>query len=345
MKQFKRYSIIWVAYNEEYTLEASFLAALKAIKFYQDRVGQKILVRVVICHNGCTDKTSDVAESIKQKYENDLLGIDVILSKKGMVIAQDASIGYIRRQKEYNKSPVIFIDADTLIQKNAIYVFLEQFRKHLKLKAVGAQPTPIPYRGWRLDKTLLDKVLNCRSYFPMAEIAVNFAPEYHPYAEKDPQEIGADFEKRSKIYFHGRCFALREPNLWDVPQNRIGEDTYLDRSIHYRFGPGSIRHIYDTHVYFRPLMNLVDFSKTYLRIYRDLITLKSKYPKFKKVREFSKTKLDWGYIRTLPLRWRFVFAVYFVLRKANHILFKYGLIYRSSRTSTTWSYPTKPEIN
>ncbi|OGN15098.1 MAG: hypothetical protein A3J47_00495 [Candidatus Yanofskybacteria bacterium RIFCSPHIGHO2_02_FULL_43_22] len=345
MKQFRSFSIIWVAYNEEFNLEPSLLAALGAIKFYNAEIGGKISVKIVICHNGCTDRTPEIAALIKKKYADAAIKIDVISSSKGMVIAQNASVKHIQKYRQYNKSPVIFIDTDSLVEKNLVYTFLEQFRKHPRLKAVGAQPVPIPFLGWRVDKLILDKILNCRAYYPKAEIAFNHAPEYHPYADKDPQKIGVDFEKRSKIYFHGRCFALRNPGIWDVPRQRIGEDTYLDRSIHYRFGPSSIRHLYDTHIIFRPMTSLRDFVRTYYRIYKDLATLRESHSRFEKVREYSKTKLDWEYIGKLRLRWRLTFLLYAFIRNTCHVLFKYGLIYRNGDVSKIWSYSAKQKLN
>lgn len=302
MRSINHYFIILAAYNEEYTLRSSFLAVRDAIEFYREKSGGKVEANVIICHNGCTDKTPEVAAAIKKEYSRKHIIIDVISSEKGMVVAQNACVQRIRGKTKWVKSPVIFIDADVLMKKDVIYIFFNQFNKHPKLKAVGAQPVPVPYRGWRPNKLIWDKVLNCRAYFPKSEIAVNAVQEFHPYADGDPQKIGADFEKRSKIYFHGRCFALRDNRLWDVPSNRIGEDTYLDRSIHNRFGPGSIRHMYDANVLFYPMTSIKDFLKTYYRIYEDIATLKQKYSQFQKVREFSKTKLDWRYIKALPVK-------------------------------------------
>ncbi|MDD5289970.1 MAG: glycosyltransferase family 2 protein [Patescibacteria group bacterium] len=341
----KQYSIVWVAYNEENTLLASFLSALKAIKYNEFKTREKYNVKIVICYNGCTDKTPEVAESIKKKYSNKKISINVLSSKKGMVVAQNTCVQDLHRNERYAKSPIVFIDADSIIKKNVIYVFLNQFRQHPKLKAVGAQPKPISYQKHGAIKFFLDKLINCRAYFPKSEITVHFAPEYHPYAKSDPQKIGVWFELHSKIYFHGRCFALKDTGIWDVPENRIGEDTYLDRSIHYRFGPGSIRHMYDANVMFGPMVSLKDFLKTYYRIYKDLSSLKTKYPSFNKVREYSKTKLDWKYISKLSLNWQIIFLLYAVLRRTTHFMFKNKLIYRKNRVGSVWSYKNKLKLN
>lgn len=335
------YFVVWVAYNEEKTLEKSFLAAKRAMDFYCQKTLNDAVANVVICHNGCTDRTPEVALEIKRKHTNEKITVDVISSAKGMVIAQNAAISYIREKKNNFNNPIIFIDADSFIGENTIDIFLNQFIKHPKLKAVGARPVPIPYDGPSPIKRFWDKVLNCRAYYPKAEIAVNYAPEFHPYADEDPQGVEPEFEKRSKIYFHGRCFAIRDQSVWDVEKGNIGEDTYLDRSIHYKFGPGSIRTVYSARVYFKPITSIRVFAKTFHRIYRDLKELKRLHPEYLKVREYSKTKLDWEYIEKLTLKWRIRFRVYHLVRQFFHLLSKHNLIYGRIPVLELWSYNQK----
>ena len=341
MTKISNYFVVWAAYNEENTLEDSFLAAKKAIEFYAQKTPDSTLANVVICHNGCSDRTPEIAQDIKEKYSNDKISVDVISSAKGMVIAQNAAVSYIKEKKNNHNDPIIFIDADSFIAENAIYVLLKQFVRHSELKAVGVQPTPVSYDGPSPIKRFWDKVLNCRSYYPRSEIAVNYAPEFHPYAESDPQGIEPGFEKRSKIYFHGRCFALRNESIWDIEKHCVGDDTFLDRSIHYRFGPGSIRTVYSATIYYKPMTSIRVFARTFYRIYCDLKELKQAYPQYSRVREYSKTKLDWQYINKLPLAWRMSFYVYCVIRRFFHFSFKYNLIYGKASVFDIWSYETK----
>ena len=258
-----RYFVVWVAYNEEKTLKKSFLAAKKSIDYYYRKSDKKALANIIICYNGCTDKTQKIAQEIKENYENNHISIDILSSRRGMVIAQNACIKHIRERIDSADKPIIFIDADSFVDEKMIYLLLDHLNKHFNLKAVGVRPVPISYQGKSPLKKFWDKILNCRAYFPKAEIAVIYAPEFHPYAESDTQSLGSEFEKKSKIYFHGRCFALRDQSIWDVPDNQIGEDTYLDRSIHYRFGPGSIRNLYDAKIYYQPITSLRVFAKTF----------------------------------------------------------------------------------
>lgn len=333
--------IVYAAYNEERNLLGSFLATKKSIEHYRNKHGGRVIARFLICHNGCTDDTPRIAEEIKKEYSCDFLKIDVISSAKGKVRSQAKSIEYIRRREKGAGPPVIFIDADTYPAPASIDKMLEQFAKHPKLKAVGVCPRPLPHRGLNPYRKFLDHFLNCRAYFPMSEIACRYAPEFHPYAETDEQEIGADFEKRSKIYFHGRCFALRGADIWDIPADCTVDDTFLDRSINYRFGPGSIRMLYDVNVYYQPYISFWYFHRVYYRIYRDLNYIRAKYPKFNTCREFSKTKLDWPYIFRLPVYWQAIFILYQVMRRFSHWLYKKDYVLRDVEIEKIWTYNYK----
>ncbi len=340
MGNISNYYVILTAYNEEKVIESSFSAVKKAIDYSFKNNLTLSMVNIIFCPNGCTDGTPQIIEELKRKYSNEKIKIEVISSPKGMVIAQNASIRFIRNIGDTN-SPIFFIDTDSLIDEKVIDILIKQLERHPSLKAIGTCPIPLSYNGKSIARKFMDRVLNCRAYFPKSEITVRYAPEFHPYAETDPQEIGAEFEKYSKIYFHGRCFVLRNEAVWDVPENTVGEDTYLDRSIHFRFGRGSIRTMYDAKIYFYPMSTLGEFSKTFYRVYCDLRNLKHIHPERNDVREYSKTKLDWNYIRTLPIKWQFFFMTYSVVRKYYHFLFKHNLAYSGKSALDVWSYEQK----
>lgn len=334
------YFVVLTAYNEEKTLMSSFLATKRAVDFSFAQNDELSWVKIVICHNGCTDKTPQIAQNIENKFSNEKIHIEVISSEKGMILAQNACMRYVRKYNNID-SPIMFIDTDALIDEKAIDIFLKQFELHPELKVVGAHPVPIPYNGTSIVRKFLDRVLNCRGYFPKSEVTVYYAPEFHPYAETDPQPIGVEFEKHSKIYFHGRCFALRNESIWNVPDNAIAEDIFLDRGIHFRYGPGSIRVMYNAKINFYPINQLSDFSRIFFRIWYDLRTLKHMHPEFNGLREYSKTTLDWRYIHRLAIRWQIIFVIYSLTRKFYHFLYKHKLLYSGKSVFEVWSYNQK----
>ena len=333
------------AYNEENNLR-SFVASLKkscesATKKLSSEFGLLPWFEVLICANGCTDNTEDVAKILIQQLSSQNFRIQLLRSAKGVVNAQRKCVRRLL-SRGYKKNLVFFIDADVIAGEDTIYKLLRQMILHPSLKATGAHPVPVQLRTRSIYRNLLRRVLNCRSYFPKSEIAIKYAPEFHPFARSDPQLVGPNFEEKSKIYFHGRCFVLRDVSIWDADSEAIGEDTYLDRSIHFRFGPGMVRVLYDANVYFVPLTSLRDYFGTYFRIYIDLKRLKLRHPEFNVCREYSKTKLDWHYIKSLPLPDQLAFVAYAAVRYIFWKLFRllYGI---NPNSAPPWEYDSKPK--
>ena len=329
----KKVYLTWVAYNEERTLPQS----VKSVEIATDyaRKNYPFDFRGIICHNGCTDNTPEIAMQLARYSSFD---IQVISSEKGMVRAQNKCVEYIKKVSP--ASPVIFIDADCVMNKDVTSLFLEQFEKHPSLMAVGAHPIPTTSKIKNPFEELRHKVLNFRAYHPKAQIAKVYAPEYHPFADIDPMPIGPEFEKKSKSYFHGRCFAIRNTEVWDVPPDAIGEDTFLDCSIHKRFGPGSIRLLYHANVYFNPIDSFSKYIKTYARIYQDKEGLKKRNNSFKEILKHSATKLDAEYAKTLPLSEKIYFQMYRMLEGTTTFLFSKGMFVNND-IDKLWAYTTK----
>jgi len=327
--------LAFVAYNEERTLPSAFKSVETAAKYATQFFRAKF--KAVICHNGCTDKTPNVAHQIAK---NSRIPAKVITSEKGMVVAQNQCVRHI--MKDNPNSIIIFTDADCIMNKDVIKLFLDQFHKHKELLIVGAHPIPARNPHKNIFNRIKHKVLNFRAYHPKAQISAKYAPQYHPYAFSDPQPIGSNFEIRSKTYVHGRCFALRRANLWDVPEDTIGEDTYLDCSLHIKHGTGCMRQLYHANVYFNPLDSVKNYINTYARIYKDKKCL-SQNKKFRNNFEYSKTKLDFGYLKEIGIADKSFFLMYWLLDKTSHILFKSGFFVRKS-TSVLWNYKSKEAL-
>jgi len=338
----KNINIIWTAYNEEPMLKRSVESVMKSCLFaaekIKERYGLVIKFRGLICHNGCTDRTPEIAKRLEARSKESFFEIRVIESEKGMVKAQQKSIEHLS-ERNFKDNPVIFIDADSIAEESLIFILVEQLIKHPRLRAVGGHPKPMRYRGWNPYRKLMDSVLNCRGYFPKSEISVIQSSDFHPYAEEDPQPIGQLFEKKSKIYFHGRCFILRDLSLWAVGRESIAEDTVLDRHINSEFGPGSIRVMYNANVKFKSLRSLRTYYKTYTRIYLSLTQLRNKHPEYENARKYSKTKLDFNYVKSLPIKNQIYFYTYFLIKSAVRLLYKKGIFI--IKKQNLWEYSSK----
>lgn len=305
-------------HNEEKNLENCIISIKNAMKLTSN-----YSVKTFICLNDCKDKSKGVAFYCKQKHPS--LNIKIIKSKKGKLNAQEKVLSYIPLNKI-----VFFIDADTEIDNKSVYIIIKELEKHKKLLAVGAFPIAKKYSGFNLWRRLLDNILNIRSRHPMSERSKLNVEEYHILAKIDPQKVNTskEHELESKIFFHGRMFALRSKEYWNKPSKNkkvAGDDSYLPDYIIYNYGKNRIRIRYDAIVYFSPFISLKEHYRTYKRIYFDLKNLKENFPKFKGIREHSELILDKGYIKNQSGLTKFYFSCFELIRKFEKLSFRLSL--------------------
>ncbi|MBS3077022.1 glycosyltransferase family 2 protein [Candidatus Pacearchaeota archaeon] len=305
-------------HNEEKYLEKCLISIVSSVKLIPD-----CQIKIFICLNDCHDGSEDVANMCKQKYFK--LNIEVLRSKKGKLNAQEKMLSEIPSSKI-----VFFIDADTEVHKNSFQIIIKEFERHKELVAIGAFPVAKKYRGYNPWRRLLDNILNIRSRHPESEISKLEVFDYHKLAEIDSQKINTSkyHELRSKIFFHGRMFALRSKEYWNKPSEKkkiVGDDSYLPDYIIYNFGKNKIRIRYDAIIYFNPFTSLREHYRSYKRVYFDLKNLRENYPKFKEIREHSELILDKRYINGQNVLTRFYFFCFNLVRKVERLLFKISL--------------------
>ncbi len=326
-----RYYLAIPAYNEEQTIGNCLESLEKARKLALPKFN---LEKTYICLNGCTDQTKRVVEKYRQKLLE--LKIEILNSPKGMNRALNKIINSVPN----NFYPIIKVDADVLVKEKAFLILLTELEKHPGLQIVGGQPEALPFRGKNFYKKFLTNILDIRSRWPYSQISANDVSEFHRITEIDPQaSVPPGFEKKSRIYFHGRFYALKNKIVWDVPEDRIGDDTYLTLSVYKRFGPNSIRIRYDAIVYYQPTVSLIQHWKTYKRIHYDVKTLMtlSNFRALEKIKNLEKVKLDWSYIKTLSVKVQFYFLCYSIIKFIEKLLFKFS----SQYSEKLWVYDKK----
>ena len=327
-----KYYIATPAYNEAGTLDVYFSHILKAVKFARSFE----LEGIYICANGCTDETETIIQDhIRQLPQ---LKIKLLRSSKGMNRALCKIIDSIPN----NDVPIVKIDADVKVDKKAIKILLQELTNHKELQIVGGHPQAEDYVGNNPIRHLMTNILDVRSRHPMSQVAASDVSAFHQIALVDPQPyVTPEFELRSRIYFHGRLYVLRNKNIWNVPANRIGDDSYLTLSTYKRFGYGSIRLRYDSKCFYHPSRSIIGHWKVYKRIFCDLYTL-FELPEFqgKILRETSnkkKVKLDWKYIRTLSLTDQLYFSLYSFIKHTFNYMYKLSPKY----SDKLWTYKAK----
>ncbi len=318
-------------YNEENYLE-------KCIKsLYKDSLSLNRNIITFLCLNGCTDNSEKITLSLQQKYFK--LNIKILKSKKGKLNAQEKIIKNIHSEKDH----IIFLDSDIEIKRGSIKKLIFELDKHKKIMVVGSFPIAKKYVGKNLWKKLMSKVLNIRSRHSSWEKSKYDVEKYHHYALFDPQYKNTNYnhELQSKIFFHGRMFALRSKLVWAKPSKKsgvVGDDTFLSDNILYKYGKDSIRNRYDAIVYYKPFTSLSYHYRVYKRVYYDLKNLEKSYPKFKKIRRLSKLKINKEYINKQDKKTKILFYIYEIIRKIEKFLFKYSF---EKDPAKIWCYSKK----
>lgn len=301
-------------YNEGKNLDT----CIKSISDSTDLIRNQ--VKVIICLNACRDNSEEVAKICQKKYP--CLNITIMKSRRGKINAQEKMLSII----PFNKI-IFFIDSDTRIEQNSIKIIIEEFNKHKNLIAVGAFPMASDYNGFNIWKRLLNNTLNIRSKHPMCEISKKDVKKYHYLATIDSQKINTtqEHELNSKIFFHGRMFALSSKKYWHKPPKNkgvIGDDSYLPDYIIKNYGKNKIRIRYDAIVYFEPFTSIKKHCRAYKRIYFDLKNLKNNFPEFEEIRNDSELILDHKYIKKQKNIQKIYFWLFKIIRKMEKLIFE-----------------------
>lgn len=272
-------------------------------------------VETIVCLNGCSDSTGVVVEKVQKRYPK--LNIRIAHSRKGKVFAHNEIIRQIREDEK----PVAFVDGDVHLDDRAIGILYRELQELDDLQAVGGWPVPYRFDNLSLWESFLYEILHARAFFPKAEVSVHDVSEYKPFAHTHPQpEIDSESEKRSKSYFHGRLFMLRNKGVFEMPEDEnLADDSFLPNMIHTKYGPGSSRTRYDAIAYYEPYLSLSDHFRAYRRVDAQLRYLDEHFPEFAKSREMEQTKLDWNYIKSRGLTNTFRFIAYSLIRNSERI--------------------------
>lgn len=318
-------------YNEENNL----MSCIKSLS--KDTSSLNYSLKTFICLNGCTDNSEKIAEGLQKEYP--LLKITILKSKKGKLNAQEKIVKTISSKEDY----VIFLDSDIEIKKGCIEKLISELNKHKQIMIVGAFPIVKSYKGKNLWKKILSQILNIRSKHPAWEKSKYDVCKYHPYALSNPQYKNTfkNSEVQSKIFFHGRMFALRSKKIWEKPSKKsgvVGDDTYLSDNTLYKYGKFSIRNRYDAIAYYKPFTSLIFHYRVYKRVYYDLKNLERYYPKFKKFRRDSKLEINKDYLNKQDKKTKMIFYVYSLIRKIENFFFRYSL---EKNPGKLWKYKNK----
>ena len=276
-------------------------------------------IETIVCLNGCNDRTGEIVLASQKRYPH--LNMKIAHSKKGKVFAQNEIV----RQISEDRKPVAFVDADVHLDPSAISILYQELERLNDLKAVGGWPIPYRPSGLSLWESFLYEVLHARALFPQVEVSVHDVSDYKPFVNTSPQPaVSFDFERRAKIYFHGRLFMLRNKAIFGMPEDdNVADDSFLPNMINTLYGHGSIRTRYDALAYYEPYLSLGDHFMTYRRVYAQLRYLDDKFGEFAEARKMEQTRLDWDYIQSLGTTNMLRFIAYSLIRKSEQTAYRF----------------------
>lgn len=320
-----QYIVIIPAYNEESTILDCLdyiLAASLTTSCYS-------LEKIIICINGCTDRTAELAKSWTGAP------IEVIESQPGYINAMNRLFGYAK--KHFPDHIMVKTDADGRVDLEAFSYLFEQLRLHPEIIVAGGHPAPLKSQHSNPYRRFISKALSVRSRTPEAEITIADTAKFHPYVNSDPILELKGREEKLKIYFHGRLWCARTAqSIPLLPQGVIGDDVYIPGWLLRYHGVGSMRLDYRAKVWFRPNDSLTRHWKVYRRIYEDRRAVYS-IKDFNEYAEACPLQLDWKYIlRSCPINEILYFLVYAIIVRIEKASYRF-----SAYNETYWQYSKK----
>ncbi len=314
------------AYNEEENLPVCLQSLAR-----QDVTAD---LETLICLNGCTDNTEKAAIEAAKEYPG--LNISIIHSKHGLVYAQNRIIQQIQNRK----APLLFVDADVSLDEHCVPIMKQELEGLDTLLVVGGWPIPSKQSHMSPWQNFLYHTLHVRALFPESEVSVHDVSSFKQYVDEKPQPtVSAEFEKRSKIYFHGRVFMLRNADVFEMPEDRnLADDTYLPNMIHYKHGPSIIRTRFDAVGHYSPYLSLKNHFKTYRRVYLQKRYLDMTNPQFAGIRELERSRLNWRFIVSKGLLVTARFATYSLIRSLEETAYR---LLPKPEPADLWRYDKK----
>ena len=323
----KKFHIGIAVYNEAKNIKKSLLYLEDSLK----NLYPKYKFDLIICPNGCTDNSEEILEDIKKEFK---FPIKLVSSEKGKLFAHKKILESIR-----DKSPIIFMDADILVPSKTINNLLEYLDKNHKIEIISSYPYVIKPKKLTFYQRIIYPILNLKRIFPMIEISKYDVNEFHKDALNE-------FERKSRIYFHGRCFIIKNKEIYKFPEkgSKIrGDDTFLSLKILHTKPKGSIKISFNSPVYSIPLLSIRKYLNTWYRIRKDLDYIYKEYPEFLSLRKKTTMKLNWNYIFfSLPFKYKLSALGFCLLRLYEKT--SYHIIKPWIHLDYIWRYDEKESL-
>lgn len=272
-------------YNEDKTI----IQTLNSVAEARQQLNQRS--EVLVCFSGTTDTSKNIVSAY------DKLELQIIESDKGKTCAVNQIV------KESKGDLIIFCDGDISVLPDCFEKLVRNFGDESVLVVTGC---PIPYTS----NSLIYNVINARMLHPFSEIACFPANR-----------------SNDKPFIHGRIFGVRrsvfdESFPIDSFVENMGDDTFLSHFVIKHYGRQALKREHEAKVRYHAVTSVANWWKKWKRIWGDIEEMYRNNPEFEELRDVMKTKLDWSYVRTLPIRNQAYFVLERILHKSGRKLFE-----------------------
>lgn len=256
--------------------EQSLLAALNSIRKAMISAREDN-IRLVICCNGCSDHSLEIAKSFLQN--NSDITIDVIESEEGLVNAQRTIVN------SFPADIYVFPDSDNVIDEQSIFCLLQELHKNPKTIVAYGKTISLP---------------DSQNRSPFHSMGLLY----------DSQKM---LTKRH--YFHGRLFATRDwyiPTNAEIYARATvsaratkllkyctasillsADDIYMSSYIMDKYGKDSIIQVEDATCYSWPVASFHDWYHVYRRRNIEMEKMYRWYPEFNYLKPYLDRRTDW----------------------------------------------------
>lgn len=289
------------AKNEEKSIYDCLISLERSLRFFKSPHDIDVIVGL---HN-CIDRSKEKALLAFKRFSSPKVSLTCV-NAKGYGIVDVQNKIYKSGGKKYDF--IVFLDADTVINKSHIRNLLNPLLKSPRLQATYAKAIPIISNNSLIGRVMIvyDSVRSLRN---------------------------------KRLYINGKSFAVRE---WPLVQTNIvakhrarkiskykflglnrgllTDDVILSRLVIDKYGIDSIKEVDDAKVFYHPINNLSDFYKFKKRIQTDLKRLSILFPEHEYLQKrYFLRKTNWGMFFGQKMSVKVYWLIFIVLNKAINI--------------------------
>lgn len=287
------------ARNEEAGIYDALRSIREAIRY------AKISAPIIVCLNGCTDKTGEVVKKFIR--ENKDVKCSIIRSRPGLVHAQGKIV------ELFPADIYAFPDADGTIGKDSLKLLLDEFKKNPKLIVAYAKTVSLLDGGRSIAKKIgllydSQKLLTPRRY-----IHGRFFATREWYIPKDREVLSRAHKNR------------RNRKLLKYCKNKIlmsADDIFMSSYIVDKYGRNAIKQVDGAHCFAWPIASFSDWFNTYRRRNIETAKMTRWFPEYNYLWPYLNRHTNWQKWFRAPIGDRILWLIFLLMKAIFYLRLK-----------------------